>query len=77
MQIIKNKIELLITGSTGFIGSYFINQYSSQFIVNTFSFLRDSFDTLKLDGIDCVVHCGALVHQMNEEPSYEQFLIQM
>ena len=73
MQIMKNKIELLITGSTGFIGSYFINQYSSQFIVNTFSFLRDSFDTLKLDGIDCVVHCGALVHQMNEEPSYEQF----
>lgn len=73
MQIMKNKIELLITGSTGFIGSYFINQYSSQFIVNTFSFLRDSFDTLKLDGIDCVVHCGALVHQMNEEPSYKQF----
>ena len=69
----NNKINLLITGSTGFIGSYFINQYSSQFIVNTFSFVRDNFNTLKLDGVDCVVHCGALVHQMNREPSYEQF----
>lgn len=69
----NNKINVLITGSTGFIGSYFINQYSSQFVVNTFSFLRDNFDTLKLDGIDCVVHCGALVHQMKREPSYEEF----
>tara|TARA_X000000950_G_scaffold287307_1_gene399103 strand:- start:2678 stop:3553 length:876 start_codon:yes stop_codon:yes gene_type:complete len=69
----NNKINVLITGSTGFIGSYFINQYSSQFVVNTFSFLRDNFDTLKLDGIDCVIHCGALVHQMKREPSYEEF----
>jgi UDP-glucose 4-epimerase len=69
----NNKINVLITGSTGFIGSYFINQYSSQFVVNTFSFLRDNFDTLKFDGIDCVVHCGALVHQMKREPSYEEF----
>ena len=69
----NNKINVLITGSTGFIGSYFINQYSSQFVVNTFSFLRDNFDTLKLDGIDCVVHCGALVHQMKREPSYDEF----
>ena len=21
----------------------------------------------------CVVHCGALVHQMNVEPNYEEF----
>jgi nucleoside-diphosphate-sugar epimerase len=73
MLVMNNKINVLITGSTGFIGSYFINQYSSQFVVNTFSFLRDNFDTLKLDGIDCVVHCGALVHQMKREPSYEEF----
>lgn len=73
MLVMNSKINVLITGSTGFIGSYFINQYSSQFVVNTFSFLRDNFDTLKLDGIDCVVHCGALVHQMKREPSYEEF----
>ena len=35
--------------------------------------MRDNFDTLKLDGIDCVIHCGALVHQMKREPSYEEF----
>jgi len=69
----NSKINVLITGSTGFIGSYFINQYSSQLIINTFSFLRDNLETLNLDGIDCVVHCGALVHQMNVEPNYEQF----
>lgn len=73
--MLKNTIcnNILLTGSTGFIGSYFINQYSSHFKVNTFSFIRDNFDKLKLDGINCVVHCGALVHQMKEEPSYEEF----
>ena len=66
-------INILLTGSSGFIGSSFIKEYHSQMKINSFSFLKDSLNSLKLNGIDCIVHSGALVHQMNKEPSYEEF----
>ncbi len=56
--------KLLITGSSGFIGSYFMNNYKNIYDIKTFSFLNDNLDTLDCTNIDVVFHLSALVHQM-------------
>ncbi len=58
------KMNLLITGSSGFVGSYFIKNYSSKYDIKTFSFRKDNIDTLDCSNIDVVFHLSALVHQM-------------
>lgn len=57
-------MKILLTGSTGFIGNYFINKYNKNFEIKKFSFLNDNFDTLNLIGVNTIVHLSALVHQM-------------
>ncbi|MEN5407413.1 NAD-dependent epimerase/dehydratase family protein [Aliarcobacter butzleri] len=57
-------MKLLITGSNGFIGNYFINNYKSKYNIKTFSFLKDDINTLDCNTIDIVFHVSALVHQM-------------
>ncbi|MFW3355569.1 NAD-dependent epimerase/dehydratase family protein [Aliarcobacter butzleri] len=56
--------KLLITGSNGFIGNYFINNYKSKYNIKTFSFLKDDINNLNCGDIDVVFHLSALVHQM-------------
>jgi UDP-glucose 4-epimerase len=56
--------KLLITGSSGFVGSYFINKYKEKYDVQTFSFLKDDINTLDCSNVDVVFHLSALVHQM-------------
>ncbi|MFW3372435.1 NAD-dependent epimerase/dehydratase family protein [Aliarcobacter butzleri] len=56
--------KLLITGSNGFIGNYFINNYKSKYNIKIFSFLKDDINTLDCNTIDIVFHLSALVHQM-------------
>ena len=57
-------MKVLLTGASGFLGSYFINKYSSKYKIETFSFLNDNFKNLDLSDIDTVIHLSALVHQM-------------
>jgi len=57
-------MKLLLTGSSGFIGSYFQSHYADRYDIKTFSFLKDELDSLDLTQIDVVVHLSALVHQM-------------
>lgn len=66
-------MKILITGSNGFIGSYFIHNYNDRYEFQKFSFLHDNFTTLALNGIDTVLHLSALVHQMGgaSEEEYE------
>ncbi|RXJ69046.1 epimerase [Halarcobacter ebronensis] len=68
-----NKNSILITGSNGFVGSYFISKYKNKYDIKTFSFRKDSFDTLKLDDIDVIFHLSALVHQMGGA-SYDEYV---
>jgi len=66
--------KLLLTGANGFIGSYCLEKYKEKYEIQTFSFLRDSFDTLECEGLDVVLHLSALVHQMGgaSEAEYER-----
>jgi UDP-glucose 4-epimerase len=67
-------VTLLLTGATGFIGSFFKHAYSHTYTIETFSFLHDNFEHLNLDGIETIVHLSALVHQMNgaDPKDYEE-----
>ena len=56
--------KLLITGSSGFVGSYFINKYKEKYEIKTFSLLKDDINTLDCKGTNIVFHLSALVHQM-------------
>ena len=57
-------MKLLITGSSGFVGSYFINKYKDKYKIKNFSFLKDKINNLDCADIDVVFHLSALVHQM-------------
>ena len=56
--------KLLITGSSGFVGSYFINKYKEKYNIKNFSFLKDDINTLDCSEVEVVFHLSALVHQM-------------
>ncbi len=58
-------MKLLITGSNGFVGNYFINQYKEKYEIKTFSFLKDDINSLDCSDVDVVFHLSALVHQMD------------
>ncbi len=69
---------LLLTGSSGFVGSYFVNKYMNKYKIKKFSFLKDDLNSLDCDDItkeskafDVVLHLSALVHQMAGASSKE------
>ena len=57
--------KLLITGSSGFVGKYFIKKYKDNYEIKTFSFLKDDINSLDCSDVDVVFHLSALVHQMD------------
>ncbi len=63
--------KLLITGSNGFVGKYFINKYKNKYEIKTFSFLKDDINSLNCSDVDVVFHLSALVHQMGGSSSEE------
>jgi UDP-glucose 4-epimerase len=58
--------NILVTGSSGYLGSEFVDLHKDLYNFYTFSLLESSINELKLDNIDCVLHCAALVHQTKE-----------
>ncbi|MDQ1339126.1 MAG: hypothetical protein QG567_276 [Campylobacterota bacterium] len=56
--------KMLLTGSNGFVGNYFVDKYSSKYEIQKFSFLHDDFNLLDLKMVNVVFHLSALVHQM-------------
>ena len=56
-------MNILITGSSGYIGSSFINTFREKYNFVNFSLLQDNMDELQIEDIDTVLHCAALVHQ--------------
>ncbi|MCT7566360.1 NAD-dependent epimerase/dehydratase family protein [Aliarcobacter butzleri] len=64
--------KILITGSTGYLGNSFINQFGNKYTFEKFSLLNQKIEDIKLDNIDAILHCAALVHQKVEH-SYEKY----
>ena len=56
-------MKILITGSSGYIGNNFINQYKNKYQFEKFSLLEQELKNINFVSIDIVLHCAALVHQ--------------
>lgn len=65
-------MKILITGSNGYIGSSFINQYQKKYEFEKFSLLTQKIEDINFNAVDVVLHCAALVHQKVEQP-YEKY----
>ncbi len=65
-------MKILITGSNGYLGSSFLNQYQDKYEFEKFSLLTQKLEDINFDSTDIVLHCAALVHQKIEF-SYEKY----
>ena len=65
-------MKILVTGSNGYLGSSFINQYKNKYKSEKFSLLNQKLEDINFNEIDVVLHCAALVHQKIEH-SYEKY----
>ena len=70
-------MKILLTGASGFIGTYFRKKYSSKYSMSYFSFLNNNFEDLCLNEIEVVVHLSALVHQMGGASKEEYYNINL
>lgn len=64
--------NLLVTGSSGYVGRTFTELYSKNYNISKFSLLREDIYNLNMFDIDTILHCAALVHQEKEYP-YEEY----
>lgn len=64
--------ELLVTGSNGYLGSSFLNQFGNKYKFEKFSLLSQEVEDINFDNINIILHCAALVHQKIEHP-YEKY----
>ena len=67
--------NILLTGSTGFIGSYFQNKYKYKYKISSFSFRTDALESLDLSSISTIIHLSSLVHQVREVADEEYIRI--
>ena len=65
-------MKILVTGSNGYLGSSFINQYSEKHDFQNFSLLSQKLENINFNSIDIILHCAALVHQ-KVEYSYDKY----
>lgn len=56
-------MNLLITGSSGYIARRFIHNFNTQYTFDFFSLQTSSLESIAFTKIDAIVHCAALVHQ--------------
>ncbi len=64
--------KILVTGSSGYIGSSFVKMFENKHDFTTFSLLQNSIESIEFINTDVIVHCAALVHQKIQH-SYEAY----
>lgn len=67
--------KILVTGSTGFVGGRFIQDFKDTYNIKTVNLRTTRPQDIDFSGIEAVVHCAALVHQMKGAPDEEYFRV--
>ena len=67
------KKTLMITGASGFIGSNFIERYQEEYNIIPVDLIKERPEDLNYEGVDCILHLAALVHQMKGAPREKYF----
>ncbi|MFC2152108.1 NAD-dependent epimerase/dehydratase family protein [Bacteroidota bacterium] len=66
--------NILITGSSGFIGKHFIKN-ANEFSLTEVDLLTQNIKEIDFTGIDSVLHLAAIVHQLKGAPEEEYFRV--
>lgn len=56
-------MNILVTGSSGYLGSSFIAELKDKYNFFSFSLQQNPISHLNLENIDTILHCAALVHK--------------
>lgn len=67
-------IKILITGSSGFVGTNFIRN-SPDYSITEIDLINQPVSSINFSGIETVLHLAALVHQMKGAPEEQYFKI--
>ncbi|MCB0412101.1 MAG: NAD-dependent epimerase/dehydratase family protein [Bdellovibrionales bacterium] len=66
---------MFLTGASGFIGGYFYKTYFADYDIVPISLRKQTVGSLDFKDVEAVVHCAALVHQMEGAPAELYFKI--
>lgn len=67
------KKTVMVTGASGFVGSNFIKKYKDEFNIIPVCLIEKTPEELNYEGVDCILHLAALVHQMKGAPEEKYF----
>jgi UDP-glucose 4-epimerase len=70
----SKKMKILITGSTGFVGSNFVKRIKDIDIIEV-DLLVHKIQEVDFLGVDSVLHLAALVHQMKDKPEEQYYKV--
>lgn len=56
------KINFMIIGVSGFIGSNFIDKYKNEYNIIFVDLLKEKLENLSFDGVDCILYLVVLVY---------------
>jgi len=65
-------MKILVTGSSGYVGSSFMEAFKNQYQFVNFSLQKGEIEHIDFTGVDTILHAAALVHQSEEHP-YEKY----
>lgn len=66
--------NIIITGSSGFIGKHFVKN-TNEFTIHEVDLLTQKIDEVNFKNIDSVLHLAAIVHQMKGAPEDKYFKV--
>ena len=68
-----NKIKILLTGASGFVGKNFIKAFSDEFSIEPISLRNTSIENTDLKGVNAVVHLAGKAHDLKKVSKPEDY----
>ncbi|MFY0643028.1 MAG: NAD-dependent epimerase/dehydratase family protein [Bacteroidia bacterium] len=63
-ELMDSTLNILVTGSSGFIGSRWLQLMHEKYKLSTVSLRKTAIQDVQLEGVDTILHLAGLAHQM-------------